>query len=155
MMTVATAKDTYSLHAFANCFAEYGPAFEEGKLVIVEGQVMRRPDDDVQLAINSVRPLESSLTELIKGVTFLIESNGKSSEFIRLLRQELEQQMGQTIVRLGILVDSDQYVLAELASSLEWSLNKEQFSKISQHPSVKDILFDVPQPVAPPPAWGR
>ena len=72
-----------------------------------------------------------------------------------ILRGELEQRMGQTVVRIGVLVDNDQYVLADLASSLEWSLNKEQFNKFSKHPAVKDVIFNMPPPVAPAPAWGR
>ena len=155
MMTVATTKDTYSLHAFANSYAEFGPAIEDGKRVIVEGQVMRRPDDDVQLAINSVKPLENSLSELIKAVTFIIDNNGESSDFVRLLRQELEQQMGKTVVRVGVLLDENQYVLADLASSLEWTINKDQFNKLSKHPAVRDIKLEAPQPVAPAPSWGR
>lgn len=155
MLTLATAKDTYSLHTFANCYAEFSPAIEEGKLVMIEGQIMRRPDDDVQLAVNSVQPLESSLSEIIREITFIIENNGESSSFVQLLRQQLEQRLGHTIVRIGVLVDKDQYVVADLASSLEWMLNKEQFNMISRHPAVRDILIKATPPVAPAPAWGR
>ena len=116
---------------------------------------MRRQDDDVQLAMNSVRALEPAIADLIKGVTFIIDSNGQSAEFVRLLRSQLEQRMGNTVVRLGIIVDDGQVAIADLASSLEWQLNKEQFADLRQHPAVRDVQFTIPQPSAPQPSWGR
>jgi DNA polymerase-3 subunit alpha len=155
VLTLATTKDTYSIHAFANCYAEYGPSVEDGKLVLLEGQVMRRQDDDVQLAMTSIRSLEPAITDLVKGVTFVIDNNGQSTDFVKVLREELEQRMGHTIVRLGVLVDTDQFAMADLASSLEWQVNKEQFTTLRKHPAVRDILFTVPPVVAPKPSWGR
>jgi DNA polymerase-3 subunit alpha len=155
VVTIATTTDTYTIHAFAKCYAEFGPAIEDSKLVLVEGQIMRRQDDDVQLAMNSLRPLEPALTELVKGVTFIIDNNGQSSDFVKTLRAELEQRIGHTVVRLGVLVDEQQMVMADLASSLEWQLNKEQFQILRKHPAVRDVQFNVAEPVAPQPSWGR
>ena len=155
VVTVATTRDTYTVHAFAKCYAEFGPAIEDGKLVMIEGQVMRRQDDDVQLAMNSIRPLETALSELIKSVTFVIDGNEPSIEFVQLLRQELEDRMGSTVVRVGVVVEPGQMAIADLASSLEWQLNKEQFNKLSKHPAVRDVLFTFPQPAAPAPSWRR
>ena len=155
VVTMATTRDSYTIHAFANCYAEFGPALEEGKLVLVEGQVMRRQDDDVQLAMNSVRPLEAAVSDLVKGITFVIDNNGESSDFIKVLRHELEQRMGHTVVRVGVLVGGQQMAVADIASSLEWQLNKDQFTSLRKHPAVRDVLFTVPPVSAPQPSWGR
>ncbi|MEX0322453.1 MAG: DNA polymerase III subunit alpha [Puniceicoccaceae bacterium] len=155
MVTVATTKSTYTINAFANTYADCGSSIEEGKLVCIEGQVMRRQDDDVSLSMNGLRPLESALVDLIKDVTFIIGTNGQSSDFIQLLRNELEQRMGSTPVHLGILLDNGQVAVANLASSLEWQLNKDQFQLLRKHPAVKDIQLTVPPPVAPKNPWGR
>ncbi|MGC9452306.1 MAG: DNA polymerase III subunit alpha, partial [Oceanipulchritudo sp.] len=154
-VTLATTSDTYTIHAFANCYAEFGPAIIEGALVLVEGQIMRRQDDEVQLAMNALRPLDQGVAELVREVTFIISGNGRSSDFIQLLRRELEHHMGSTPVRLGILLDNGQVVVADLASSLEWALNKEQFQTLRRHPAVRDVRLSVPKPVAPEPRWGR
>ena len=155
VVTLATTAATYTIHAFANCYAEFGPAIEEGKLVMVEGQIMRRQDDDIQLAMNSVRPLEQAIADLVKEVTFIISGNGHSGGFVEALRHELENHMGTTPVRLGILLDNGQVVIADLASSLEWNLNKDQFLTLRKHPAVRDVRFTVPKPSAPAPRWGR
>jgi DNA polymerase-3 subunit alpha len=153
--TLATNGGTHTVNAFANCYAEFGPAISEGSLVLVEGQIMRRQDDDVQLAMNGLRPLDQGISDLVKDVTFIISGNGHSSAFVELLRNELQQHMGNTPVRLGVLLDNGQVAVADLASSLEWQLNKEQFLLLRKHPAVRDVRFTVPKPVAPQPRWGR
>lgn len=155
VITLATTRDSYTINAFANCFADNHQAMEEGGLVLIEGQVIRRQDDEVQLAANSLRPLEPAVSELIKSVTFIIDSNGHSSEFVHLLREELDKGMGDTPVRLGVCLDNGQVAVAELAPSLEWQLNKEQFQLLHKHPAVHGVQFSVPEPVAPEPRWNR
>jgi DNA polymerase-3 subunit alpha len=155
VLTLATTRDSYTIHAFANCYGEFGPAIEEGKMVMIEGQVMRRQDDDVQLAMNTVRALEPAITDLVKDITFVIDNNGQSADFVDVLRTELEQRMGHTRVRLGVLVGDDQMAVADLASSLEWQVNKEQFTLLRKHPAVRDVVFKVPPVAAPQPSWGR
>jgi DNA polymerase-3 subunit alpha len=155
VITLATTRDSYTINAFANCYADNQAAIEDGNLVLIEGQVMRRQDDEVQLAANTVRSLDSSVNKLIKDVTFIINSNGHSTEFVRLLREELDRSMGDTPVRLGIALENGQVAVADLASSLEWQLNKEQFQVLYRHPAVRDVQFTVPEPVAPEPKWGR
>jgi DNA polymerase-3 subunit alpha len=155
VVTLATTKDSYIVNAFANCYADNQSAMEDGNLVLVEGQVIRRQDDEVQLAANTIRALEPAVSELIKSVTFIIEGNGNSSEFVHLLRGELDKRMGDTPVRLGVSLDNGQVAVAELASSLEWQLNKEQFQLLHKHPAVRGVQFTVPEPVAPEPKWNR
>ena len=155
VVALATIGDTYTVNAFANCYAEFGPAITEGALVLVEGQVMRRQDDDIQLAMNAIRPIDQAIADLVREVTFIIGANGQSAAFVELLRGELESHMGKTPVRLGVRLDNGQVVVADLASSLEWQLNKDQFLKLRKHPAVRDVRFVIPKPAAPQPKWGR
>jgi DNA polymerase-3 subunit alpha len=155
VITLATTRDTYTVNAFANCYGDHHSQCEVGNLVLVEGQVMRRQDDEVQLAANSLRPLDAAVSDLVKGLTFIISGNGHSSEFIQLLRSELEKKMGETPVRLGIDLGNGQVAVADLASSLNWDLNKDQFQVLRRHPAVRDVSFVVPQPQAPEPKWAR
>lgn len=155
VLTLATTRDTYTVNAFANCFGDHHAQCEVGNLVLVEGQVMRRQDDEVQLAANAVRPLDAAIGDLINGLTFIISGNGHSSEFVQLLRSELEKQMGETPVRLGIDLGNGQVAVADLASSLGWNLNKDQFQILRRHPAVRGVKFAVPEPKAPEPKWAR
>lgn len=153
VLTIATTRDTYTINAFANCYADHQGPCETGNLVLVEGQVIRRQDDEVQLAANSIRPLEAAIRDLVNGITFIISGNGHSSEFVQLLRSELETKMGDTPVRLGVDLGNGQVAVADLASSLNWELDKDQFQLLHRHPAVRDVSFAIPPPKAPEPGW--
>jgi DNA polymerase-3 subunit alpha len=151
---VATTSDTYTLHAFSNCYGDHQQFIGEGNLVLVEGQVVHRKDDEIQLLANSLQPLASGIDQLVKDITFVVGKNGHSAAFVELLRTELEKKMGKTVVRLGIRIDSEQVVVADLAASLSWELNTEQFNQLKVHPAVEDVRFSIPEPQAAEPKWG-
>jgi DNA polymerase III subunit alpha len=153
VITLATTRDSYVINAFARCYAACQAIAEPGNLVLVEGQVIRRQDDEVQLAADTVRPLEPAIASLVRGVTFIISPNGHASSFVQLLRQELDKRFGETPVRLGVLAGDDRVAVADLASCLTWQLNTEQFRLLRRHPAVLDALFSIPAPAAPEPRW--
>ena len=155
IISLATTRDTYTINAFADCFAAHQASIEEGRLVLLEGQIIRRRDDEIQLAANSLRPLEIAVSELVRSVTFIIEGNGQSSSFIKVLREELDRHTGDTPVRLGVFLPNGQVALADLASSLEWQLTRENFQHLYRHPAVRDVRLAVPEPVTPEPKWSR
>ena len=155
VLQLATARDSYTINAFASCYAEFQPLLEEGNLVLIEGQILRRQDDDPSLMANSVRPLEQALSALINEVTFVIDPDESARSFVKLLRSELEDHMGETKVRLGVRVEEERIAVADLASSLEWQLNREQFQRLHHHEAVRDVFFAVPEPVAPAPRRNR
>lgn len=155
IVTLATAKDTYTINAFATCYESSHKLIEEGTLVVVEGQVIRRKDDEVQLAANSFAHLEASLPKLVKEVTFFISGNGQSCDFVNKLREELETAMGSTPVRLGIILDKHQAAIADLASSLQWNLDKDQMNRLRKHPAVRGVQLKTTTPETPEPEWKR
>lgn len=155
IVTLATTRDTYTLNAFAGCYETSHPQLVEGAIVLAEGQIIRRRDDEIQLAANSFAPLESSLPQVIKGVTFFISGNGQACDFVRTLREELECAGGPTPVRVGVILDNHQAVVADLASSLEWNLNRDQLNRLRKHPAVRGLRLEVRPPEAPEPEWKR
>ena len=154
-ITIATIRDTYTVFAFADCYEAHQGAITDGSLVLVEGQIIRRKDDEIQLATNTVRPLESAMASLVKGITFIIDGNGHASAFVRLLREELEQRMGGTPVKLGVLLDNGQVAVADLAASLSWEMNTPQLQVLRKHPAVRGVDFAIPQPTAPETRWAK
>lgn len=155
IVSLSTRRHSYSINVFAETYAKCMRLIAEGNLLLVEGQVMKRRDDEIQLSAYNLRHLEVALAEMIREVTFVVENNGSTEEFVRLLREELEKRSGETRVRLGILVKPDQMLLAETAGSLSWTLNKEQYALLRLHKAVKDVQFKVPLPEAPKPRWER
>ena len=154
VVTVSTIRDTYTLNAWSNCYAEFGPALEEGALFLVEGQVSRR-NDDITLAANAFKPLDTAIPGLIKAIDFVIAPDENAEDFVRLLRETLQQEMGSTTARLGVRLDNDQVVMADLAGSLTWRVSRDGFAALRRHPALLDVSFRIPDPVAPKPSWKR
>lgn len=155
IITLSTRNHTYSVNAYAETYEQYGAGLEEGNCILIEGQVMRRQDDEVQLSANKILSLDSAIPDLIRQLTFVIEPNGKSEDFIRHLRKTLDPEMGSTRVQLGFLVKDEEILVADIAQSLSWNLRKESFSRLRNHPAVIDINVEMPPVEAPPPRWAK
>ncbi|MCD8483711.1 MAG: hypothetical protein LR015_14325 [Verrucomicrobia bacterium] len=128
---------------------------EENQIVAIEGQVSIRGDDEHQLLVNKVVSLDSFLQQNIKELTFILEPNSDCPAFLSALRQELEHRMGTTKIRLGFLVAEEQLLVADIASSLTWELNKEQFGRLRVYPGVKDVIFELPVVEPPKSRWEK
>jgi len=140
---------------YAEAYEQYGPSLEEGRCIVVEGQVMRRQDDEIQLAANKVQHLDAALPGLIKELTFVVDANGQTPDFLNMLRNEIESEMGSTRIKIGFLLDDEELVVADIAQSLTWTLRKDVFGRLRQHPAVRDVQLTVPEVEAPAPRWAK
>ncbi|KAF0092911.1 MAG: DNA polymerase III subunit alpha [Puniceicoccaceae bacterium 5H] len=154
IISLSTKDTTYTVNCYADAYERNKDMVEEGALIMLEGTVARRPDE-VQLLAERLLPLEQSVRDLVKELTFVIEGDGAAVDFLRCLREELEPQSGSTSVKVGVLFAPDQIAVADIAGSLGWNLNQRQFGKLRRHPAVRDVLLQVPQPEAPRPRWER
>ncbi len=155
ILNVATRSHTYSVNFFADSFETCKELCVEGNTVMIEGQIMVRADDEIQLGGNSMVGLDRALGDLVRGLTFVIDPNGKSCDFVRQLQREVENDPGSTRIKLGLLIDDDQVLLADLPSSLNWFVRKEGFSRLQGHPALREIIVEAPQVEAPRPRWER
>lgn len=154
-VTLSSRTHTYNVNVFADTFERCKHLLEENRIVVVEGQVGIRNDDEYQLMVNKLIPIDEFLLQNIKELTFVLEPDSDCPAFLQALRDELEHRMGVTKVRLGFVVADDQLLVADIASSLTWQVNKEQFGRLRVYPGVKDVLIDLPVVELPKPRWER
>jgi len=155
IISLTTLGDVFKVNAFSNCYESCQNRIEEGELVLIEGQAMRRQDDEVQLSAQAVKPLAEAAAGLVREVTFLIEGNGHAEDFIGQLRNELDVHMGKVPVKVGVRLNEREVAMADLASSLEWEVTHERLLPLSRHPAVQDLRLLIPEPKAAPPRWKR
>lgn len=155
IMTLSSRTHSYSVNVYAEAYEQYGPTLEEGRCIVVEGQVMRRQDDEIQLAANKVQQLDAALPSLVRELVFIVDANGQTPDFLSRLRTEIEPQMGSTKVQIGFLFHDDEYLVADIAQSLTWELRKETFTRLRSHPAVRDVQLTIPEVEAPAPRWAR
>lgn len=156
ILTVATRTSTYEVCAYSETFEQNSSLFEVGRCVMIEGGVQRRQDDEVGLSANRVADLDAALPSLVRELTFIVSPHDASAtDFIRVLRETLEDSIGRVKVMIGFKIEEDQLLIGDLAQSLSWSLSMRDFSTLRLHPAVEDILVVAPEPEVPPPAWAR
>jgi len=156
VVSVSTRTDTYSVNVYSDAYDANKALIVEGNCVMLEGQVVHRQDDEIQLTAHSLEHLDAALHRLVRKLILLVDPAADSAPaLIDHIRDEFEHRMGDAKVQLGLIVGDDQFVLADMASSLSWDLNKEQFATLYKHPATRGVLFDVPPPEPPQRTWGR
>ncbi len=155
IVSLSGRKHTYSVNVYAEAYEQFSPSLEEGRCILVEGQVMRRQDDEIQLAAHKIQHLDGVLPTMVKDVTFVLKNSPEAASFLERLLSEIEDDMGSTRVKVAIRLEEDECVVAEVAQSLTWTFRKEVFAKLRHHPSVEDCLFSIPPPETPEPRWKK
>jgi DNA polymerase-3 subunit alpha len=59
--------------------------------------------------------------------------------FLRLLRETLNQQVGETRVELGFVFDGRMAPVAEASQALSWKVNAPAFQRLHSHPAVAGV----------------
>ncbi len=155
ILTVATRTTTYEVCAYAETFETCQHLLEIGRCVLIEGYVQRGQDDEVRLAATKVAGLDSMLPNLIKELTFVVADNGQTEDFLRQLRTTLEPSIGNVRVKVGFLVAEDHILVADIASSLNWSMPLNDFAALRSHSAVRDVQLVAPEPEIPQPRWAQ
>jgi DNA polymerase-3 subunit alpha len=139
MATFSLNKKTknYEMIIFSDAFAKYSDVLEEGRTVIIQG-VIQKKDDEVQLYAYEVHDLNTSISNFIHKVNFILQPNESTSEFIKLLRTTADDRYGNTKIGVNFLVN-DHIIETKTADSLTFNLNPETYSEIKSHPSLAGI----------------
>ncbi|MFP4281278.1 MAG: DNA polymerase III subunit alpha, partial [Opitutales bacterium] len=155
ILTVATRSTSYEVCAYSETYEAAQAVFEVGRCVLIEGYIQRRQDDEVSLAATRVADLAAALPSLVRELTFVVSTNGKTPEFLETLRNKLEPAMGRVTVKVGFRVEADHILVGDIANSLKWSLPMPDYAALRAHPAVEDVLVSAPEPEIPQPAWAR
>ncbi|HNX04210.1 MAG TPA: DNA polymerase III subunit alpha, partial [Opitutales bacterium] len=170
ILTIGTRESTYSVNFYPEAYARKMDAFSErqeawkkaveandadylenrrepedplapGAIVVIDGAVNRR-DGETTLVADFVSDLERSVEELVTKVTWVVRPGATSADFLEKLHQAVLPRFGGTIVEVGFLVDASTLAVAELASSLCWRIDVDDFDALLAHPAVIDVLIE-------------
>jgi len=132
---VGTLKGTVLMNCYADAFGEYGHNLDNEKLVLVKGSVFRN-EEGVRLSVSEIYPLETSLADQVKHITWILDPKGDTERFFYDYREALDTTRGSTSSDIAFRMDSDSIVTAPTASSLRWKVNPEEWSKLRSSPAV-------------------
>lgn len=132
---LGTLKGSVQMNCYADAYGEYGHNLENEKLVLIKGSVFRN-EEGVRLSVSEIYPLESSMTDQIKHITWILDPKGDTEAFFYDYREALDSTRGSTTSDLAFKLDDDTIVTAPTASSLRWKVNTNEWAKLRSQPAV-------------------
>ena len=140
--TLATLRAAAPLNMFADAYAAYGTALAENGLVLVLGNVLAG-NDGTRLNIKECYPLDGAIAGLVRRVTWLVHpDHPELPAFLRLVRDTLNTQTGDTRVGFAFLFEDRIAPIAEASSALGWKISAPYFQKLQSHPAVAGVQIE-------------
>jgi len=137
---LGTLKGSVQMNCYADSYGEYGHNLENEKLVLIKGSVFRN-EEGVRLSVSEIYPLESSMPDQIKHITWILDPKGDTEAFFYDLREALDSTRGSTTSDLAFKIDDDTIVSAPTASSLRWKVNTNEWAKLRSQPAVVGCIL--------------
>jgi DNA polymerase-3 subunit alpha len=140
--TLATKDASLPLNMFADGFASYGHTLAENALVLVQGNILVN-QEGARINVKECYPLDAQIAGLVKKVTWLLHpAHGELPAFLRLLRETLNRQAGDTRVEFAVVFEGRIAPFAEASTALTWKLNAPSFQLLRSHPAVAGVLVE-------------
>ena len=142
--TLATRKASAPLNMFADAFGNYGTSLAENATVLVQGNIIQG-NDGARINVKECYPLDAQVAGLVRKVTWLRGLHPAHAElpaFLRLLRETLNRQVGDTRVEFAFLFENRVAPIAEASTALTWKLNAPVFQQLRAHPAVAGMQLE-------------
>jgi len=140
--TLATRKASIALNMFADAFAAYGANLTENAILLVQGNILVS-EDGARINVKECYPLDNFVTGSVKRVTWLLQpDHPQLNDFLRLLRDTLNKQVGDTKISIGFVFENRITALSEASTALGWKLNAARFQELQSHPAVAGIELE-------------
>ncbi len=140
--TLATKKATVGLNLFADAYEAYGTALAENAVVLVQGNVIVGTEGP-RLNVKECYPLDPQIAGLARKVLWLLHpAHRDTPAFLRLLRETLNREPGDTRVELGFVFENRIASVAEASNALSWKINAAAFQSLRAHPAVAGVQIE-------------
>lgn len=88
-------------------------------------------------------PLDNYVTGIVRKVTWLLRPEHPAlPAFLRLLREQVNKQTGDTRLEFGFLFDDRATPVAEVSGALSWKLTAQDFQLLRAHPAVAGVQLE-------------
>jgi len=140
--TLATKRASVALNMFADAYAAYSMNLIENTPVLVQGNIIVG-QDGARINVKECYPLENFVTGSVKRVNWLLQpQHPELNDFLRLLRDALNQQVGDTKISISFVFDQRATAVSEASSALGWKLSPAKFQQLRTHPAVVGVELE-------------
>jgi DNA polymerase-3 subunit alpha len=140
--SLATKSASAALNMFADGYAAYGTTLVENAAVLVQGNIIVG-NDGARINVKECYPLDAQVGGLVRKVTWLLHpAHPELPAFLRLLRETLNRQSGDTRVEFAFLFEDRVAPVAEASTALSWRLSAPVFQQLRAHPAVAGVQLE-------------
>ncbi len=140
--TLATKQASAALNMFADAYANYGSTLAENATVLVQGNIIQG-NDGARINVKECYPLDGQVAGLVRKVTWLLHpAHPELPAFLRLLRETLNRQVGDTRVEFALVFEDRVAPVAEASTALTWKLSAAVFQQLRSHPAVAGVQLE-------------
>jgi len=130
------------LNMFADAYAAYSLNLVENTPVLVQGNIIVG-QDGARINVKECYPLENFVSGSVKRVTWLVQpEHPELNAFLRLLRETLNQNTGDTKISVGFVFDQRATAISETSNALGWKLSPVKFQQLRTHPAVAGVELE-------------
>jgi DNA polymerase-3 subunit alpha len=103
----------------------------------------QRGTEGPRINLKEVAALDGYVCSHVRKVTWLLHPTHRElPAFLRLLRETLNKQSGDTRVEFGFLFEDRVASIAEVSGALSWKLNAPAFQALRAHPAVAGVQIE-------------
>jgi DNA polymerase-3 subunit alpha len=140
--TLATRTASVQLNMFADAYAAYSGSLLPETPVLVQGNIISG-NDGARINVKECYPLDPFVTSVVRKVTWLLRpDHPELPAFLRLLREIVIKQTGDTRLEFGFLFENRVAPIAEGSSALSWKLTAAVFQQLRAHPAVAGVQLE-------------
>jgi DNA polymerase-3 subunit alpha len=140
--TLATKRASVALNMFADAYAAYSQNLVENTPVLVQGNIIVG-QDGARINVKECYPLENFVAGSIKRITWLVNpQHCELNDFLRLLRETLNQNTGDTKISIGFVYEQCATAISETSNALGWKLSPAKFQQLRSHPAVVGVELE-------------
>ncbi len=140
--TLATRNASVQLNMFADAYAAYSGNLLPETPVLVQGNIISG-NDGARINVKECYPLDSFVTGIVRKVTWLLRpDHPELPAFLRLLRETVNKQTGDTRLEFGFLFEDRVAPIAEVSGALSWKLTAAVFQQLRAHPAVAGVQLE-------------
>jgi DNA polymerase-3 subunit alpha len=140
--TLSTKQSSVAFNMFADAYAAYAANLLPESPVLVQGNIIAG-NDGARINVKECYPLDHFITGIVRKVTWLLRpEHPDTPAFIRLLRQTIDRQTGDTRVEFGFLFEGRVASVAEVSTALAWKLTAPVFQELRSHPAVAGVQLE-------------
>jgi DNA polymerase-3 subunit alpha len=140
--TLATRRASVALNMFADGYAAYSMNLIENAPVLVQGNIIVS-QDGARINVKECYPLEAFVSGSVKRITWLVNpQHPELNDFLRLLRETLDKNTGDTKISVGFVFDQRATAISETSNALGWKLNPLKFQQLRAHPAVVGVEIE-------------